>query len=318
MNKNKNLISFILPYHKQQFEKNIKYIIKQIDKYFSNVDYEILLVKNKDYEFPYKELKNPFIRHVEIMSNYLYRIRMFGIKEANAKYLSFIDVDDVFGFKNLADHLDEINKGDYDIGSFCVQQSVTDKPILWKVKSEVSEISFKTLMYKSLAIANKIFKKSLASRITADLKVSYDEDVAMWMQMSKPSVRILHINKPFWIFGDHPESITRTFGAIQLETIKVNQFLETITNDVDFQILLFRFVCSKLIDIKLIPNKESRKKNYAILTKYIKAKYNKKIINKTFKRSTIIMCKPWFISLATFLIPRKFLVKKVRQKVNAI
>ena len=317
-NNKQQIISFVLPYHKVKFEDNIKNLILEIAKNFSNFEYEILLVKNKDYKFPIEIIEDnkilSKIKAVEILNNDLYHIRLFGINQASGKYICFLDIDDSYYFKNLANNLSLIIDNDYDMGSFSFSGN---KKIKNKSSKNSFEIDYNFLLKNSLSMVNCIFKKALSKKITADLNVSYDEDVAILTQICQDNIKILYIDEPFILTNINEGSVSRTFKGQQLEAITVNKFLENITTEEQFQILLFRFVCPKLIDIKLISDRKLRNRSYKILKQYIKLKYNKKIINKVFKNRFLIMsCKPWFISLITFLVPRKRLIKIVCKQVS--
>ncbi len=323
VSKSKNLISFVLLYHSVKFEKNITSICNKIKKNFSNINYEILLVKNKEYTFPYKKLNNPHIRHIEIMSNYLYDIRIFGFKSANAKYVHSFDVDNDYCFKTIVNNLEIVKEGKYDILSFC-RSSYNAKKLLktdfLKLPEEISEVSFEKMASITLCWSNKLVKKSLENRMISKFKITYDEDILAFVQMNKKDLKILHINQPLSIILHQENSIARTYTGLQMESIKVNKYLKTITTPESFQLCLFKYVCSQLIDIKLIDDRKIRNENYSILKKYINENYNKKIINKIFttkkERSVIIFHKAWFISMITFLVPRFFLKKLVLKTVK--
>ncbi len=323
ISKVKNLISFILPYHSANFEKNITSICNKIKKNFSSINYEILLVKNKEYTFPYKKLNNPHIRHIEMMNNYLYEIRVFGFKSAEAKYIHYIDIDDDYCFKTIVNNLEIVKEGKYDILSFCSSLFLNDSKRIteikyWKLPEEFSEITFDIMLKKTLSLTNKLIKKSLENLIMSKFKISYDEDVLLLVQMNKKNLKILHINQPLSIILHKKNSLSRTNTGLHMESIKVSKYLKGITTPEEFQELLFKYVCFSLVPIKLIDDRKIRNENYKILKKYINENYNKKIINKIFtSRKSRLLHKPWFISILVFFIPKFFLKKLFLKKINS-
>ncbi len=319
--KNKNLISFVILYHDIAFEENMNNICEKIKNNFTDINYEILLVKNKEYTFPYKLLKNDKIRHIEIMSDHLYEVRVLGFRQAKGEYVHCIDVDNDYCFRTLVSNIDIIKNLKYDILSFCASSFADDtqtelKIDLWKKQELISEISFNTMLKKTLCWSNKLVKKSLENQMSLEFHLTYDEDVVAFMQMHRTNLKMLHINEPLTIILNAENSISRTFNGIQMESIDVNRYLKTITTPAEFQLLLFRYVCSKLMDIKLMDNKADRNKNYRILKEYIKQNYDKKIIKTLFSRPVIIINRPWFISIVAFLVPRLLLKKLVLRLVH--
>ena len=224
-NNKQQIISFVLPYHKAKFEDNIKNLILEIAKNFSNINYEILLVKNKDYKFPIEIIRDnkilSKIRAVEILNNDLYHIRLFGINQAAGKYICFLDIDDSYYFKNLVNNLSLIVDNDYDMGSFSFSGNKKIKDGLGKPSFE---IDYNFLLKNSLSMVNCIFKKALSKKITADLNVSYDEDVAILTQICQNNIKIIYIDKPFILVNVNEGSVSRTFKGQQLEAITVNKF----------------------------------------------------------------------------------------------
>ena len=192
------LVSVIIPYFKKKkfIEKTINSIKSQTHK-----NLEIIIVyddEDRSYLKLIKKIKNSDKRIRLIVNNKTLgagRSRNIGIKKSKAKYIAFLDADDLWKKNKVKSQLKFMIKNDFEI-SHTTYEILKKKQKTKKIMRAKIFRDYKQLLVScDIGLSTVMLKKNLITKKCKFPKLKTKEDFVLWLLILKKNVIIGALDK---------------------------------------------------------------------------------------------------------------------------
>ncbi|MGL5414487.1 MAG: glycosyltransferase family 2 protein [Clostridium sp.] len=249
----KNNISIIIPVYNTE-----EYLRESIESILNNSfqDFEIICIDDGSTDRSlgilneFKEIDNR-IKVYTGENNGPSKARNLGLDKAIGEYIVFMDSDDILPMDSLMIRYEAIEKSSSDIVIGGTNRFNEEKE--WRMEKHYFENGEKDILkdfklLRNLGPCNKIYRRSILSKIRFNENLNYAEDVAFVLEALVKSRKIYTIDKLVYKYRDRDGSLTSHKGREE----------EILKNSIESLIEVFKMVDSIGVD----KNKESLKRYY--------------------------------------------------------
>lgn len=248
-------ISYIIPAY--NCAKTISNTVKSIEKYSSNINYEIIIVENGS-----TDNTNSIIRKIrennsrillEHSNKGVSQARNKGIEIANGKWIWFVDADDQISVsvKNILEN-NKILMADMIIGNYkkgnTLIKIVKDNALLINRKADQFRLSMIGNPTKCMTIWNKIFRLDIIKKynIRFDERLKVAEDSKFVFKYFVESNNIFLLNKILYGYATNDDSTVRSMNVKDVDdyTFSMENMNMVFTSNLKTNHAICRYIAS--------------------------------------------------------------------------
>lgn len=242
------LLSVILPvYNREAFVADA--IQSILDQTYG--DFELIIVDDGSTDSSLEIVKGFPDRRIRILQNEknsgVSAARNKGIREANGKFLAFMDSDDISAPQRLREQLDLFHRRpEIDICGSWVKFLDSDKTI--RHQEEHEEILAQLLLNCSLSLGSVMYRRNISQDLLLNEDLQFGEDYELWSRVCW-NRKMYNIQKPLLFYRIHQNQISginkekqRLFDAeIRLSLFKRIEYCQnSFPDEVIKRVILFR------------------------------------------------------------------------------